>query len=102
MARFGCPIEMEPKTLNVENLSTAREAAVEIIQTKEIKEASSIFTQGKKAIEAAEQMKRETEKRDQLQKIAEPEEREGHGVCNCEIKLPCTLVDDDDGFLESR
>nr|XP_010925561.1 uncharacterized protein LOC105048070 [Elaeis guineensis] len=50
MERFGCTIEMEPRTLSVGELNDAREAAVDIIQNNEPKEALNIFTQGTKSM----------------------------------------------------
>ncbi|THU52935.1 hypothetical protein C4D60_Mb10t09140 [Musa balbisiana] len=128
MDRLGCPIEMEPKTLNEGELSNAREAAVEIIQTKVAKEASTIFTQvnlveancsswsfrsmhadtnevplnslfilqGKKAVKTAEQMRKEIEKRDQLEKLVG--EGEGSGVRRGSWDLPCTDDEISDGI----
>ncbi|CAL9771177.1 unnamed protein product [Musa acuminata subsp. burmannicoides] len=100
MDRLGCPIEMEPKTLNEGELSNAREAAVEIIQTKVAKEASTIFTQGKKAVKTAEQMRKEIEKRDQLEKLVG--EGEGSGVRSGSWDLPCTDDEISDGITSTE
>ncbi|XP_038986573.1 uncharacterized protein LOC103710244 isoform X2 [Phoenix dactylifera] len=67
MERFGCTIEMEPRTLSEGELNDAREAAVAIIQSKEPKEALSIFTQGKSLTGA-------------VKGPGEEVERQGHGI----------------------
>ncbi|CAL9100957.1 unnamed protein product [Musa textilis] len=101
MDPLGCPIEMEPKTLTEGEFEQSPgkysyEAAVEVIQTKVAKEASTIFTQGKKAVKTAEQMRKEIEKRDQLEKLVG--EGEGSGVRSGSWDLPCTDDEISDGI----
>ncbi|KAJ8479643.1 hypothetical protein OPV22_023370 [Ensete ventricosum] len=96
MDRLGCPIEMEPKTLTEGELSNAREAAVEIIQTKVPKEASTIFIQGKKAVKTAEQTRTEIKTRDRLEKLVG--EGEGSGVRCGSSDLPFADDEISDGI----
>ncbi|XP_057797245.1 uncharacterized protein LOC131013197 isoform X2 [Salvia miltiorrhiza] len=50
MANFCCSIELEPRTLKQGQLDHAREIAVDIVQTKEPDEASTMFTEGLKEV----------------------------------------------------
>ncbi|KAG6384118.1 hypothetical protein SASPL_120517 [Salvia splendens] len=45
MANYCCSIELEPRTLKQGQLDHAREIAVDIVQTKEPDEASTMFTE---------------------------------------------------------
>ncbi|KAG6415791.1 hypothetical protein SASPL_123209 [Salvia splendens] len=50
MANYCCSIELEPRTLKQGQLDHAREIAVDIVQTKEPDEASTMFTEGLKDV----------------------------------------------------
>ncbi|GLJ30576.1 hypothetical protein SUGI_0605470 [Cryptomeria japonica] len=65
MSRKTPSIENEPRTLNEQELHSAREAAVDILQKKEPAEASDIFTQGLQPIQLVREMERRVQGQEQ-------------------------------------
>ncbi|KAM0933641.1 hypothetical protein DsansV1_C35g0231021 [Dioscorea sansibarensis] len=76
MEGLGCSIDMEPRTLNGGELKSAIVAAVDVIQSKAPNEASSIFTEGMKAVISIKGMEKKVEKRDQIHKLVEKSYKE--------------------------
>ncbi|CBI36081.3 hypothetical protein VitviT2T_013361 [Vitis vinifera] len=75
MAKVCCSIEMEPRTLNEGQLHHAREAAVDIVQKMEPKEASNVFADGMRQVVTVKEM-------EQLEQMAEKEQLEKLAECN--------------------
>ncbi|XP_020097495.1 phosphoribosylaminoimidazole carboxylase, chloroplastic-like isoform X2 [Ananas comosus] len=88
MERLRCSIEMEPRTLNVEQLNNAREAAMDVVQEKEPIEASIIFTEGKKAVLTMREMEKKIERQNQFHKLVEI--KEALEVPNTSGDYPCS------------
>ncbi|MQL78817.1 hypothetical protein Taro_011266 [Colocasia esculenta] len=66
---LGCTIEAEPRTLTGGALISAREAAKGIAETKEVEEASTLFTEGMRPVVSIKTMEKQIERRDQLHNL---------------------------------
>ncbi|CAK9161524.1 unnamed protein product [Ilex paraguariensis] len=97
MANFCCSIETEPRTLNQGQLTHAREAAVDIVQKKEPKEASSVFVEGMKPVVAIKEMAQVMVlERDSLCNLDESNKKTNVIETACQCSCPSAVIDSPD------